>query len=425
MKILSIETSCDETAVSLLSISKNKIEVLGDALASQAKLHEEYGGVFPNLARREHQKNLPRLLIKVLKEANFFEVSKSQVSSLKVNKLIKILEREPELLEHIKNHILDINAPKIDLIGVTKGPGLEPALWVGISFAKALSELWNVPIVGVNHMEGHIASILLKQNGSEKLKVKSEKIDKNKISKIRNSEFVIPNSPTFPALSLLVSGGHTELVLVKDWGKYKVIGQTKDDAVGEAFDKVARILGLPYPGGPQISALAEISRKNAEQTQNVAEKNPRNSASVPQSSALSLPRPMMYTKDFDFSFSGLKTAVLYMVRNIPEMTEEIKIEIAHEFENACIDVLIHKTKKAIEHFGVKTLIVGGGVSANKHLRKNLETLAENLKINLHIPDKKLATDNAIMIGIAGYLNVYKKKKIVSQKNIKAEGHLSL
>lgn len=395
MRILSIETSCDETAVSLLSISKNKIEVLGDALASQAKLHEEYGGVFPNLARREHQKNLPHLLIKVLKEANFFKVSKSQVSSLKVNRLIKILEREPELLEHIKNHIISIKPPKIDLIAVTKGPGLEPALWVGISFAKALSELWDVPMIGVNHMEGHIASILLKQNGSQKSKVKSEKLKANSIS--------------FPALSLLVSGGHTELVLVKDWGKYKVIGQTKDDAVGEAFDKVARILGLPYPGGPQISALAEKAR---------------NRKLTPESS-LTLPRPMMYTKDFDFSFSGLKTAVLYMVRDIPEMTEDIKMQIAKEFEDASVDVLIHKTKKAMKHFEVKTLIVGGGVSANKHLRNNLHTLAQNLNINLYIPDKKLATDNAIMIGIAGYLNVFKKKKIVSQKNIKAEGHLSL
>jgi N6-L-threonylcarbamoyladenine synthase len=172
---------------------------------------------------------------------------------------------------------------------------------------------------------------------------------------------------------------------------------------------VARILGLPYPGGPEISALAEKAR----------------SRKLTPESSLKLPRPMMYTKDFDFSFSGLKTAVLYMVRDIPEMTEEIKTEIAHEFENACVDVLIHKTKKAIEHYGVKTLIVGGGVSANKHLISNLQTLARDLDINLHIPDKKLATDNAIMIGIAGYLNVFKKKKIVSQKNIKAEGHLEL
>lgn len=394
MKILSIETSCDETAISLLSISKNKIEVLGDALASQAKLHEEYGGVFPNLARREHQKNSIPLLIKVLKDSDNLLYSKSKIEEKKIKKLKEILVREPELLEHITNHLLDIKAPKIDLIAVTKGPGLEPALWVGISFAKALSELWGIPMIGANHMEGHIASILLPQNGSQKSKVKSQKLNATQVA--------------FPALSLLVSGGHTELVLVKDWGKYKVIGQTKDDAVGEAFDKAARILGLPYPGGPEISRLAEKLRNQA-----------------PSSRNYTLPRPMIHTKDFDFSFSGLKTAVLYMVRDIGEMTPEIKSEIAKEFEDACVEVLIHKTRKAIEHFKVKTLIVGGGVSANKHLRNNLQTMANELKINLHIPNKALSTDNAIMIAIAGYLNVFKKKRIVSQKNIKAEGHLSL
>ncbi len=414
MKILSIETSCDETAVSLLSISKNKIEVLADALASQAKLHEEYGGVFPNLARREHQKNLIPLLIKVLKDSKNHSYSKTKIEGKKMSKLKKILVREPELLEYITNHLLDIKAPKIDLIAVTKGPGLEPALWVGISFAKALSELWGIPMIGVNHMEGHIASILLQQNGRQKSKVKSEKLNTN-TNKIRNPQFKIPNSPSFPALSLLVSGGHTELVLVQDWGKYKVIGQTRDDAVGEAFDKVARILGLPYPGGPEISKLAEKFR-------NLSHKSQASSLKV---NTYTLPRPMIHTKDFDFSFSGLKTAVLYMVQKLGNLNDDTKANIAYEFENACVDVLIHKTKKAIEHFGVETLIIGGGVSANKYLRSSLETMTTDLHIDLHIPDKKLSTDNAIMIGIAGYLNVFKKKKIVNQKNIKAEGHLRL
>lgn len=414
MKILSIETSCDETAVSLLSISKSKIEVLADALASQAKLHEEYGGVFPNLARREHQKNLIPLLIKVIKDSKNLSYSKTKIEGKKMSKLKKILVREPELLEYITNHLLDIKAPKIDLIAVTKGPGLEPALWVGISFAKALSELWGIPMIGVNHMEGHIASILLQQNGSQKSKVKSEKLNTN-TNKIRNPQFIIPNSPSFPALSLLVSGGHTELVLVQDWGKYKVIGKTRDDAVGEAFDKVARILGLPYPGGPEISKLAEKFR-------NLSHKSQVSSLKV---DTYTLPRPMIHTKDFDFSFSGLKTAVLYMVQKLGNLNDDTKANIAYEFENACVDVLIHKTKKAIEHFDVETLIIGGGVSANKHLRSSLETMTTDLHIDLHIPDKKLSTDNAIMIGIAGYLNVFKKKKIVNQKNIKAEGHLSL
>ncbi len=389
MKILSIETSCDETAISLLSISKTKIEVLGNALASQAKLHEEYGGVFPNLARREHQKNSTPLLLKVLKDSKNLTYTKTVVPTKKINNLKKILEREPELLEHLTNHLFNIKAPKIDLIAVTKGPGLEPALWVGISFAKALSELWGIPMIGVNHMEGHIASILLQEK--KELNIGSVK---------------------FPALSLLVSGGHTELVLIKDWGKYKVIGQTKDDAVGEAFDKVARILGLPYPGGPQISALADKIRSTKSEIRN-------------ENSQIKLPRPMIHSKDFNFSYSGLKTAVLYLVRDIKDMTPEIKAAIAKEFEDAAIEVLIHKTKKAIEHFKVKTLIVGGGVSANTYLRSNLTKLAEYTHITHYIPTRSLSTDNAIMIAIAGYLNVYKKKKIVSQKNIKAEGHLSL
>jgi len=392
MRILSIETSCDETAISLLSVSKNKIEILGDALHSQIELHKQYGGVFPMMAKREHQKNLTPLLIKVLRESNFFEVSKSQVSSFKQNKLKKLLERETDLVKHFLKDIINIKKPKIDLIAVTKGPGLEPALWVGISFAKALGALWDIPVIGVNHMEGHIVSVLVNRNESAKPQASSIQLN---------------NKNQFPALALLVSGGHTELVLIKDWGKYEVIGKTKDDAVGEAFDKVARILGLPYPGGPQISNLASKARSSKLQ---------------PESCAV-LPRPMMYTKDLDFSFSGLKTAVLYMVRDIPQMTDQIKMEIAKEFEDACIDVLIHKTKKAIEKFNVKTLIVGGGVSANNHLRNNLKTLAKNLKINLHIPDKKLATDNAIMIGIAGYLQSQRSKK--RNMVIKAEGHLSL
>lgn len=392
MKILSIETSCDETAISLLSISKNKIDILGDALHSQIELHKQYGGVFPMMAKREHQKNLCSLLIKVLKESGSLGISKSKITIPKENKLKKILERETDLVNIFLKEIIDIKKPKIDLIAVTKGPGLEPALWVGISFAKALSELWNIPVIGVNHMEGHIVSVLVNKNESPKSQVSNIQLNKK---------------DQFPALALLVSGGHTELVLIKDWGKYKVIGKTRDDAVGEAFDKVARILGLPYPGGPEISKLAEKIR----------------SLELTSENSLALPRPMLHTKDFDFSFSGLKTAVLYMVKDIPQMTEEIKMEIAKEFENACVDVLIHKTKKAIEKYEVKTLIVGGGVSANNHLRNSLHILGKDTSINLHIPDKNLATDNAIMIGIAGYMQSQRTKKISS--NIKAEGHLSL
>lgn len=404
MKILSIETSCDETAISLLSITKNKIEILGNALHSQIKLHEQYGGVFPMMAKREHQKNLCPLLIKVLKESDSFEISKSQFPIFKQKKISKILERETDLGPIFLKSIINIKKPKIDLIAVTKGPGLEPALWVGISFAKALGELWNVPVIGVNHMEGHAVSVLANKNESSN----------KQFSNIKKKKGIF-NQIQFPAISLLVSGGHTELVLVKDWHQYKVIGKTRDDAVGEAFDKVARILGLPYPGGPKISALAEQFRK---QNKNVLE--PTHSSPLTPHPFL-LPRPMLHTKDLDFSFSGLKTAVLYMVRDIPEMTDTIKMQIAKEFEDACVDVLVHKTKKAIGEYKIKTLIVGGGVSANKHLRSNLKKLSKESGVSLFLPDSKLSTDNAIMIGVAGFLEFQKKQK--GDKTIKAEGHL--
>lgn len=210
MRILAIETSCDETGISILDVkeSKNKLsfKVLATTLASQVKIHREYGGVYPMLAKREHIKNLPILLEKVLTNSN-----------LKTKK------------------------KPVDLIVVTSGPGLEPALWTGIVFARELSQKWNIPLIPVNHMEGHILSPFGENIGDFEIP-----LNENKDSSI-----------SFPVLSLLVSGGHTELVLVKDWGKYKVIGQTVDDAAGEAYDKVARMLNLQYPGGPEISKIAE------------------------------------------------------------------------------------------------------------------------------------------------------------------------
>jgi N6-L-threonylcarbamoyladenine synthase len=356
MRILSIETSCDETGISILEAkgvtTDASFKVLGDTVSSQIDVHIPYGGVFPALAKREHIKNLPVVLEKTLTKA-------------------------------------DLNKKKkpIDVIAVTYGPGLEPALWTGIVFAKELAKKWNVPLVPVNHMEGHLLSVFGKNKGTFK------------ISKIKS-----------PALSLLVSGGHTELVLMKKWMDYKIIGQTLDDAVGEAFDKAARMLGLPYPGGPQISKLAEQERKNK------------------KTYAFALPRPMLYTKNFDFSYSGLKTAVLYLVRDlggIEKITEKIKAEIALEFENAAIECLIHKTKKAIERYGIRTIIVGGGVSANKHLRNEMKKLAGK-KVELLFPTKELSTDNSIMIGIAGYLNYMKNKKRTPRPgSIKATGNLRL
>ena len=393
MHILSIETSCDETAVSLIKASKaGKFEVLANDLFSQAKLHEEFGGVFPNLARREHQKNLTPLFLKVLNSLHSKPKITNRKQSLhiqkklrpKAQKLEAILEREPELLQDFQKHIFHLAKPKIDRIAVTSGPGLEPALWVGISFAKALSVLWDIPVVPVNHMRGHFLAPL-----AEGKKIK------------------------FPALGLLISGGHTELVVAKSPASYKVVGQTLDDATGEAYDKVARILGLPYPGGPEIAKLAEQFRKKLHVRSH--------------ESQIKLPRPMIHTKDLNFSFSGLKTAVLYLVRKIQDqksktkdLEQEEKVEIAYEFEESVKDVLVHKTKKALEQYKVKTLIVGGGVSANTYIKENLEILAKEKKVAYLPSSKALATDNAVMIAVAGF---FAKPKPISK--IKAEGNLSI
>jgi N6-L-threonylcarbamoyladenine synthase len=206
----------------------------------------------------------------------------------------------------------------------------------------------------------------------------------------------------------LLSGGHTELVLVKEIGKYKIIGQTRDDAVGEAYDKVARMLGLSYPGGPEISKLSEQYK-------------PKKMASK-----YKLPRPMLNTPDYDFSFSGLKTAVLYTVKNIPKLTPKIKQEISYEFEQAVVDVLLHKTKKAIEKYKIKTLILGGGVVANKKIRENFQDL-ESEKLNILIPDIEYTGDNATMVAIAGYFRYLDKKFLTPKKalKIKANGNMNL
>ena len=350
MKILAIETSCDDTGVTILETrGKNSFRILADELASQAKMHSAYGGVYPSLAKREHIKNLPILLEKVLRKAKI---------------------------------------KKTDMIAVTYGPGLEPCLWTGITFAQALAKKWNVPIIPVNHMEGHIFSVFGKNKGSFK------------IPKIK-----------FPVLSLLVSGGHTELVISKNWLKHKIIGETLDDAAGEAFDKVARMLGLPYPGGPEISRLAESLRIKKYE------------------SKIKFPRPMLKSENLDFSFSGLKTAVLYLTKKIGKLDKKKKAQIALEFENAVVETLVYKTKKAVLEHKINTLIVGGGVSANKHLQRELKkSLGQKTKVLL--PTRELARDNAIMIGMVGYLNYLKnpKKKPASpagRYKIRANGSLRL
>ncbi len=372
MRILSIETSCDDTGITIFEakggIQNASFKILANNLSSQVDIHNKYGGVYPMLAKREHIKNLPILLEKTLKESG----------------------QKPG---------------SIDLICVTSGPGLEPALWTGITFAQELSKKWGVPVQPVNHMEGHMLSIFGKNKGSFK------------VAKLKG-----------PVLSLLVSGGHTELVLTEKWLDYEIIGETLDDAVGEAFDKVARMLGFPYPGGPYISKLAEEARKKSSPDTFIQSLGPSLRSATPSQKhtgvdlGFTFPRPMLKTKDFNFSFSGLKTSVLYFLQKNKGVDPA---QIALEFENAAIDCLTYKTAKAIERYKVKTLVVAGGVAANSHLRREMKKVTGK-KVKLLFPTMELTRDNSIMIGIAGYLNYIKnKKKTPKPESIKATGKLRL
>ena len=387
MKILSIETSCDETAVSLIEASGDfesfSFVVLGNALFSQIEMHREYGGVYPTVAKREHAKKFPLLLKETLIQSKEYQVGNPQYLEEKWEEIRIITEKEEGLFDGIKNVLTDLNKPNIDVIAVTAGPGLEPALWVGISCAKALGVLWGIPVMPVNHMEGHITSVFMEND------------DK------RQTEF--------PALALLISGGHTELVEVLDWGKYNIIGQTRDDAVGEAFDKVARMLGLPYPGGPEISKLAEIAR--VEKLEHKCK----------------LPRPMIHSDDFDFSFSGLKTAVLYYIRDNPIKNDNEIKDICREFEDTVVDVLLSKTKDAILHTGAKTLIIAGGVIANNKLREKFKELEKEFSgLIVRTPSQKLSTDNALMIASSAYIKILENPDLMKGGiEIKANGNLRL
>lgn len=390
MLILSIETSCDETAISLVEARGEfphaTYEIHGNALWSQIDIHREYGGVFPALAKREHAAMVVPLLEKVLAEAGDLQSAYTPSMSPETEKTLrKLLERETGLAEqlltfHTKHGMQDIN-----LIAVTSGPGLEPALWVGVNFAKALAVLWDIPVIAVNHMEGHVLASIYDVERD------------NQLSDI-----------PFPAISLLISGGHTELILMKDWGQYEKIGQTRDDAVGEAYDKVARLVGIPYPGGPEIARLAEEARKR----------------NLPQFTEL--PTPMIHTKDLDFSFSGLKTAVRYAVQDKKLSNDEVA-SLARDFEDAVTTVLLKKTLSAIETNGAQTLIVGGGVSANRHLKKMFEAtlLTKYPDVISYFPAPGLSTDNSIMIALAGHARASGAILPSGTDVIRADGNRSL
>ncbi|MCC6404822.1 MAG: tRNA (adenosine(37)-N6)-threonylcarbamoyltransferase complex transferase subunit TsaD [Candidatus Yanofskybacteria bacterium] len=327
MNILAIETSCDETAASVVEISPRSgggdaIRVRSNAISSQVALHEQYGGVVPALAAREHAANVGPVVEQALRDAN--------------------------------------QTAPVDLIAVTRGPGLAPALLVGLTFARTLAWKWSVPLVGVDHMDGHIHSNWLPPSEGD------------------------AQLPDFPLLNLVVSGGHTDLVLMRDHGTYEIIGETKDDAVGEAFDKVARLLGLSYPGGPKVSTLARAG----------------------DPARYTLPRPMLKADTFDFSYSGLKTAVLYLIRDITgstrELTEQEKADIAASFQEAAVDVLVQKAIRAATQHQVRAILLSGGVSANTLLRQRLDVACRENNLQCVLPELRYTTDNAAMIAVAGY-----------------------
>ncbi len=385
MRILAIETSCDETAISIVDFrGEKKFYLLSDSVLSQAEIHKKYGGVYPALAKREHINNIFPLILASLEQAGFLDERKrkKKIPESKKKKIQKFLDRDEDNFENLIFLFENYNKPKIDKIAVTYGPGLEIALWTGFNIARSLAEIWDVDLIPVNHMEGHIYSSLIR-------------FESGKLYKVLK--------PKYPALSLLISGGHTELVLIKKDGKYEKIGQTLDDAVGEAYDKTARLLKMSYPGGPEISKKAsEFKGKKTE---------------------IVLPRPMLKNKNYDFSFSGLKTAVLYLVRSRKKITESFKRELSFEFENAVSEILLKKSFDYIDKNEIKSLIIGGGVSANNRIRREFKKEAKKRGVEIFLPDKKYTGDNALMIAIASFF-ISKGNRL--KKNIKkVDGNLEL
>lgn len=319
MIVLGVESSCDETGLALYDTERG---LLSHALHSQVAMHEEYGGVVPELASRDHIRRALPLLENVLQGAC-------------------------------------VSLAEVDAIAYTQGPGLAGALLVGSSVACALGLAADKPVLGVHHLEGHLLSPLLASN-----------------------------PPKFPFIALLVSGGHTQLMRVDGVGQYELLGETLDDAAGEAFDKSAKLLGLGYPGGPAISRLAEFG----------------------DPLAYKLPRPMLHTKDFNFSFSGLKTAVLTVVKNhhekvVANICEQDKANIARGFVDAIVDVLTAKCISALKHTGLKRLVIAGGVGANSQLRASLNAAAVQKKFQVFYPELEFCTDNGAMIAFAGAMRL--------------------
>jgi len=340
MRILGIETSCDETSVAILDVGGKTPKILHHETASQIPVHAIYGGVVPEVAARLH-----------------------------VAELVALLDRALGNPPEVK---------RFDAIAVTRGPGLATALRVGVDAARTLSFVTKKPLVGVNHLEGHLASAWLTPENHA--------------------------AWTFPVLFLLVSGGHTELVLMKDFGSYRVLGRTRDDAAGEAFDKTAKLMGLGYPGGPMIAKLAESG----------------------DPTAFDLPRPMLRDPSFDMSFSGLKTAVRNVWEELPpkqKKDERVLADLAASIQAAIVDVLVAKTLVVTEKIKPAAIAIVGGVSANKRLH---EKMAKEIKeIRLLVPSRGLHTDNAAMIAAAGAWKLMRRPKGDAWKTLDADPEMDL
>lgn len=355
MYILGIETSCDESAASIIKADHKTghFQVLSNVISSQIEIHKKYGGVVPEVAAREHVLNILPVINEALEEAK-------------------------------------IKPKKIDVIGVTKGPGLITSLITGVETVRALSYVWQKPVIEVNHIAGHIYANFIDS----------------------------AQSINFPALILTVSGGHTILVLMSRSGKIKILGETRDDAAGEAYDKAAKMMNLGYPGGPIISQYAQEYKNNLNKNQKI----PKNTRLY---STINLPRPMMTSPDFDFSFSGLKTSLLYQLQKDKNWKKRIP-EYCFEYQQAIIDILIHKTLKAARKLGVKTVMLSGGVSANIELRSQLAKAVktELPNVNFLIPKFAYTTDNAAMIAMAAFYK-FKLGKTTTFDRLRTDASLQL
>ncbi len=391
MRILGIETSCDETAAAVVQVTQGRFSVLSNVVASQVKIHAKTGGVVPEVAARAHVEKIIPVVEKALKQVH------------------PLLNPPPSRGRNKKEIPLPrwegLGEGGIDAIAVTAGPGLATSLLVGVEVARTLAWLWKKPVVAVNHLAGHIYANWLPSPQSSPTRGEEAKGNfPPLVGGVRGG---------WPVLALIVSGGHTELVLMKKHMDFKIIGETRDDAAGEAFDKVAKMLGLGYPGGPIISKLAKKG----------------------DSRAISFPRPMLDSPNFDFSFSGLKTSVLYCARDhklsamrinpmrlpagvyghLPE--QPTRNDLCASFEQAVVDVLVAKTIWAAKQYKVKTVLLGGGVAANQHLRARLQQeLQRSMPFALcSMPSIAYTTDNAAMVAAAGYFMARKKQFVPWQK----------